>query len=94
MLPELPTLLEAGVPDYDASSWQALYAPAGTPAPILARIAEVVALVMANPATRARFAEVGIEPFEDSSPAVASAYLNTEIAKWEPVLRATGAKAI
>jgi tripartite-type tricarboxylate transporter receptor subunit TctC len=93
MLPELPTLLEAGVPDYDASSWQALYAPAGTPAPILARIAEVVALVMANPATRARFAEVGIEPFEDSSPAVASAYLNTEIAKWEPVLRATGAKA-
>ena len=89
MLPDLPTLQEAGIVGYDASSWQALYAPAGTPAPILARIAEALRQVMASPATRARLAEVGVEPFADNTPAAAVAYLEAEIAKWEPVLRAS-----
>jgi tripartite-type tricarboxylate transporter receptor subunit TctC len=87
MLPDLVTLQEAGVDGYDTSSWQALYAPAGTPGPILARIAAALTEVMARPATRARFAEVGVEPFADNSPATAATYLKAEIAKWEPVLR-------
>ncbi|MCR0983758.1 Bug family tripartite tricarboxylate transporter substrate binding protein [Roseomonas populi] len=90
MLPELPTLQEAGVEGYDATSWQALYAPAGTPGPIMARLAAALAQVMADPATRARFAEVGVEPFTDNSPATAISYITAEMAKWEPVLR-TGA---
>jgi tripartite-type tricarboxylate transporter receptor subunit TctC len=89
MLPDVVTLQEAGVEGYDASSWQALYAPAGTPGPILARIAAALSEVMARPATRARFAEVGVEPFGDNSPATAAAYLEAEIAKWEPVLRSS-----
>jgi len=87
MLPDLVTLQEAGVEGYDAASWQALYAPAGTPPPILARIAEALSQVMASPTTRARFAEVGVEPFPDNSPVTAAAYLGTEITKWEAVLR-------
>jgi len=93
MLPDLPTLQEAGVEGYDASSWQGLYAPAGTPDPILHRIAEVVGRVMAAPETRTRLAEVGVEPFTDASPAAAASHLQEEIAKWGPVLRATGARA-
>jgi tripartite-type tricarboxylate transporter receptor subunit TctC len=93
MLPELPTLQEAGVEGYDASSWQALYAPAGTPDLVLRRIAEAVGRVMAAPETRARLAEAGVEPFADTSPAAAASHLQEEIAKWEPVLRATGARA-
>ena len=93
MLPDLPTLQEAGVEGYDASSWQALYAPAGTPDPVLRRITEVVGRVMAAPETRTRLAEAGVEPFTDTSPAAAAAHLQEEIAKWEPVLRATGARA-
>lgn len=93
MLPDLPTLQEAGVDGYEASSWQALYAPAGTPEPILRRLSELVGRVMAGPDTRRRFAEVGVEPFTDTSAAAMTAHLRDEIAKWEPVLRATAARA-
>jgi tripartite-type tricarboxylate transporter receptor subunit TctC len=93
MLPELPTLREAGVADYDASAWQALFAPAATPAPVLRRLAEALGRVMADPATRARFAEAGVEVPADTSPAGLRAHLGAEMAKWEPVLRATGARA-
>jgi tripartite-type tricarboxylate transporter receptor subunit TctC len=93
MLPELPTLREAGVADYDASAWQALFAPAATPAPVLRRLAEALGHVMADPATRARFAEAGVEVPADTSPAGLRAHLGAEMAKWEPVLRATGARA-
>jgi tripartite-type tricarboxylate transporter receptor subunit TctC len=47
---------------------------------------------MADAATQARFAEVGVEPFADPSPQALAAHLATEIAKWEPVLRSTGAR--
>ena len=87
MLPDLVTLQEAGIDGYDAASWQALYAPVGTPAPILTRISEALGRVMASPITRGRFVEVGVEPFPDTSPATAVAYLQSEIDKWEPVLR-------
>jgi tripartite-type tricarboxylate transporter receptor subunit TctC len=57
LLPDLPTLQEAGVAGYAASSWQALYAPAGTPTEIIAALSTAVTAVLNDPAIRQRFAE-------------------------------------
>ncbi|WP_206664450.1 tripartite tricarboxylate transporter substrate-binding protein [Dankookia rubra] len=92
LLPALPTLAESGVAGYAASSWQALQAPAGTPAPILARLAEAAAAALAEPGARARYAEAGIEPLA-GGPAEAARFIRAEAAKWAPILQATGAKA-
>jgi tripartite-type tricarboxylate transporter receptor subunit TctC len=92
LLPHLPTLAEAGVPGYAAFSWQALQALTGTPAPILARLAEAAAAALAEPGVEARYAEAGIEPLA-GGPAEASRFIRAEAAKWAPILQATGARA-
>lgn len=92
LLPALPTLREAGVAGYAASSWQALQAPAGTPAPVVARLAEAVAAVLSDPAVRARYAEAGVEAL-GGGPAEATRFIRAESETWAPILRATGARA-
>lgn len=92
MLPELPTLQEAGVPGFASSSWQALYAPAGTPAPILARLAAAIAAVQAEPEVQARYAGSGVEPLV-GGPEALQALLKREMETWLPILRATGSRA-
>ncbi len=90
LLPELPTLQEAGVAGYAASSWQVLYAPKGTPEAIVARLAAAVAEAQADPAVQARYAQAGIEPLS-GGPAEARRFVQAEMAKWLPILQATGA---
>ena len=92
LLPDLPTLAEAGVPGYAASSWQSLQAPAGTPPAILAQLAAAVAASLAEPAAQARYAEAGIEPLA-GDPAEAGRFIRAESAKWAPILRASGIRA-
>ncbi|MDO9708973.1 tripartite tricarboxylate transporter substrate binding protein [Paracraurococcus lichenis] len=92
LLPDLPTLREAGVAGYAASSWQSLQAPAGTPAPILARLAEAVAAVLAEPGVQARYGEAGVEALS-GGPAEAARFIRAESEKWSPILQATGARA-
>ena len=90
LLPDLPTLQEAGVAGYAASSWQALHAPAGTPEAVLAQLSRAVAECLAEPALQARYAESGVEPLS-GGPAEARRFLQAEMEKWLPILRATGA---
>ncbi|MBL6454291.1 tripartite tricarboxylate transporter substrate binding protein BugD [Belnapia sp. T6] len=90
LLPDLPTLSDSGVAGYAASSWQSLQAPAGTPAPILTRLAEAATAALAEPAVQARYAEAGVEPPPAGD---AGAFIRAEAAKWAPILRATGARA-
>ncbi|SDD77814.1 tripartite tricarboxylate transporter substrate binding protein [Belnapia rosea] len=92
LLPGLPTLAESGVVGYAASSWQSLQAPAGTPRPVLERLAAAIAGVLAEPAVQARYAEAGIEPLA-GGPEEARRFIAAEAAKWAPILRATGARA-
>ena len=92
LLPDLPTLAEAGVPGYAASSWQSLQAPAGTPPATIARLAEAAAGALAEPAVQARYAEAGVEPLV-GGPAEATRFIAAEAARWAPILRATGARA-
>ena len=88
--PALPTIAEAGVPGYEMASWLGLAAPAGTPAAIVSRLAEAVASVVAEPATRDKLARDGAT-IEVGAPAAFSRYLGAEVAKWAQVIRAAGA---
>ena len=92
LLPELPTLQEAGVAGYVASSWQALYAPAGTPAEIISTLSNAVTQAFADTSVQKRFADAGVEPMPND-PAASARFIRIEIEKWVPILRATGAKA-
>jgi len=85
-LPDLPTIGEAGYPGFEAWAWQGFVAPAGTPRDVVMRLNSEFAKVMADPAIRQRLSESGFEP-QTSSPEQFSAYMKTEIAKWEKVIR-------
>src|SRR5262249_30301214 len=61
-LPDVPSMAEAGLPGYDASSWYGLLAPAGTPAPVIAALYAAVDKAMHNPDLRARLLGLGLEP--------------------------------
>jgi tripartite-type tricarboxylate transporter receptor subunit TctC len=92
MLPELPTLDEVGVTGYRASSFQALYAPARTPEPIVATLSAAVLKVLADPAVQQSFVDRGVDPMPGDS-AAAQAFLRAESEKWLPILQRTGARA-
>lgn len=91
-LPDVPTIAEAGVPGYEATSWQGLSAPARLPKEITARLNATLVKFIALPETRARFAELGAEPV-GSTPAEFARFIKVEFDKWGPVIRQTGARA-
>jgi tripartite-type tricarboxylate transporter receptor subunit TctC len=80
-LPDVPTIAEAGLPGYDASSWYGLLAPAKTPAPIVAALQAAVAKAMLTPALRERLLSEGLEPVGSTPEAFATA-LEVDTAKW------------
>lgn len=86
-LPDVPTAAEAGVEGYVATAWFTIAAPAGTPAPLLARLNEDLRAVLAEPALRGRFAQLGATPvggtLEESR-----AFLASETEKWTRVVSA------
>jgi tripartite-type tricarboxylate transporter receptor subunit TctC len=80
-VPDIPTAAEAGLPGYEAVGWMGLYAPKGTPAPIVARLATDTAKAMAAPDVREKLNGMGFQAKTDS-PAAFDAYLRSETAKW------------
>lgn len=89
-LPEVPTLQEAGVPGYEATIWLGLFAPAGTPRDVLAKLHAEVSKVLAAPDTRASVASIGLE-VRLSSAEEFTAFVRAEHDKWGRVVRETGA---
>ena len=89
---DLPTLAEAGVPGYEVSSWYGLFAPAGTPSSVVARINADMLRVMALPEVREQFISRGDEPFA-GTPEQAGTYLRSEISKWNRVIKQANIKA-
>jgi tripartite-type tricarboxylate transporter receptor subunit TctC len=90
-LPDVPTMQEAGVADYDASVWLALLAPAGTPAEIVTRLNTEIAKLMAAPETRKTLQEAGVEP-TPSSPQEMAVAMSQELARWGKVVKDSGVK--
>ncbi|WP_439594618.1 Bug family tripartite tricarboxylate transporter substrate binding protein [Falsiroseomonas sp.] len=93
VMPDVPTMAEAGFPDATFMVWQAILAPATTPDPLLARIQAEVAAVLAEPVTRTRLAELGAERLVGNSPAEAQGFVTAEMAKWAVILRDAGVRA-
>ena len=91
VLPELPTVHEAGIRDFDISLWQGLVAPAGTPRDIVAKVNKDVVASLAAPDLRGRLTAQGLDPV-GNSPEQFAAYIRSEATKWAKVVKATGAK--
>ncbi len=92
VMPDVPTVAEAGFPEATFSVWQGVLAPSGTPAPILERLQQEIAAVLAEGALRARLTELGAERIVVNTPAEARAYVDAEMARWERVLREAGVR--
>jgi len=90
--PEVPTIVEAGGPPVEGSTWVMFLAPAGTPREIVARLSAETAKVLAMPEIRARFEQLGVEP-GGGTPADAARFLEEEIAKWARVITTAKVKA-
>jgi tripartite-type tricarboxylate transporter receptor subunit TctC len=92
LVPDVPTFIEGGVPDYEAYTWHMLLVPSGTPAPVIAAINAAANRVLEVEAVRNRLTEMTMDVVRGSTPASAAAFLAAEIAKWEPVIAAAGIK--
>ncbi|MDB5809577.1 MAG: hypothetical protein JWN94_1699 [Betaproteobacteria bacterium] len=85
--PDVPTLMEAGVPDYDYSTWYALFMPAGTPPTIIGKVNGVTRQALAAEDIKQKFDAQGVEPWSNT-PAELAAYFRAETDKWGKVVRA------
>ena len=91
-LPDVPTAKEAGLPDFQASAWNALFAPKGTPKAAVDKLSAALSTALDDAATRKRLLDLGSDiPGKDrrGGPALA-ALVKSEIAKWSPVIKAAG----
>ena len=91
-LPELPTLAQAGVTGVEADAWLALFAPAGVPAPALARLREATLEAMKQPAVRETLTKNGMTPNARDGAAFA-AFVREDVARWAEVVRVANVKA-
>ena len=92
LLPEVPTIDEAGVRGYQSELWFGLLAPAATPQPVLARLSEEIARILRDADTRARWAPIGIEP-RPSTPQEFDRLIREETALFTQIARAAAIKA-
>jgi tripartite-type tricarboxylate transporter receptor subunit TctC len=91
-LPDVPTIAESGFPDYEMNSWQAAFAPAGTPKDVVSKINGEIVRMLNTPEVRERMAKEGADPV-GSTPEAFTKRLASEMAKWSKVVKETGMAA-
>lgn len=91
-LPDVPTMEQAGVPDYDAVVWFGILAPAGVADAVVQRLADTIGNVMSQPAVREKLLSMGYEP-SLAGPAEFARYMRSESIKWQDLVRKSGATA-
>ena len=91
LLPEVPTMAEAGVPGYESTTWFGVLGPAGTPPEVVAKVNRDIAAVLKTDDIRKRFAAAGAEP-RSSSPQAFAALIRSEGEKWGTIIREAGIK--
>ena len=92
LMPDLPTIAEAGLPGFDANNWYGLLAPANTPRPIINRLNAEITKVLAMPDVKNFLFNQGLDP-APGTPEKFGAYIKSEMTKWAKVVKASGAKA-
>jgi tripartite-type tricarboxylate transporter receptor subunit TctC len=90
-MPELPTLQEQGIKGFECYTWNALMAPAGTPKPIIDKLNKAMNQAMADQAVFKHLQQVGVEPTPGSTPQQTAQFVQVELAKWAPIIKASGA---
>jgi tripartite-type tricarboxylate transporter receptor subunit TctC len=90
-MPNVPTMQEAGVPEFDQTVWNSLFAPAGTPPVIISRLNEATAQAAKSPQLVSRLESLGATPAA-STPEQLGERVQREIERWARVVKATGAK--
>ena len=91
-LPDLPTLDEAGLPGFEMSVWHGLWAPKGTPEPVIAKLVPALAAALKDEKVIERMADLGTVPVppEQVTPAALQAQTESEAEKWRPIIQAAG----
>ncbi len=90
-MPEVPTAAESGMPGFEVGTWQAIFAPAGTPKPIVQRLNTEIAQILKMPDIQAKLAELGLSP-SGGSPEDLGEFQKAEIAKWAKVVKEANVK--
>ena len=94
-LPDIPTANEAGLQGFELGIWHGMYAPKGTPKPVVDKLVSAMQAALASPEVKNRFAELGsvIYPVAQQTPEALQKHLKAEIDKWGPVIRKAGVYA-
>ncbi len=90
-LPDVPTFAESGLPGFDVSSWTGIFAPAGTPRPVIDKLQRELAAVLRTAFVRERYAVLGIEPV-GNSPQEFGDQVRADLARWEKVVKAANVR--
>lgn len=90
-MPSMPTVAESGVPGFEVSAWDAIFVPAGTPAPIVAHLNEAIKTALADNELRQQLVERGAEA-APSTPEALARFVKTEIARWGAAVKRAGAQ--
>ncbi len=95
VLPNVPTTTEAGLPEYQVSAWNAIFAPKGVPKEIVAKLNAALGAALDDPTTRKRLLELGsvIPDAAGRTPEALATLVSAEVARWTPILKAAGAVA-
>jgi tripartite-type tricarboxylate transporter receptor subunit TctC len=91
-MPDIPTIAEAGVPTFEAVSWQMFAVPAGTPRPIVEKLNADLVKALADPDLKTRYAQLGVEPVS-STPEFLGEFIRTEQARYAKVIKDAGITA-
>lgn len=94
-LADVPTCSEAGLPDFEVTAWHAIYAPKGTPKPVIDRLTKALQVALKDKNVIQRFADLGTEPVLEgqATPEALRAQLKAEVDKWGPLIKKAGVYA-
>jgi tripartite-type tricarboxylate transporter receptor subunit TctC len=91
-MPDLPTLDEQGLKGYECYTWNSILAPAGTPKPIVEKLNAAANKALADPQVIDSLTKTGVDPTPGSTPETTADFVKTELAKWAPIIKASGAQ--
>lgn len=91
-MPSLPTLQEQGMKGFECYTWNAILAPAGTPQPIVERLEATIMKSMEDPMVLKRLQEAGVDPTPGRTAKQTTEFIKAELAKWAPIIKASGAQ--
>ncbi len=91
-MPNVPTMNEAGLPGFEVAVWHGLYAPKGTPKPVVDQLSNALRVALKDPTVKQRFADLGTEPVAENRarPEALRAHLKSEIDRWGPIITKAG----